>query len=78
VGYVSRAFVNEDSEALVNREAIEHERKLRDWIRIQEKKLKYLETDPEAEKIDQSLRARWIKETREDIDRARKQLDGIS
>ncbi len=73
---MSRAFVNEDSEALVNRENIEHEKKLRDWLRIQEKKLKYLETDPEAEKIDQALREKWIRETREDIDRARRQLDG--
>lgn len=73
---MSRAFVNEDSEALVNRENIEHEKKLRDWLRIQEKKLKYLETDPEAEKIDQALREKWIRETREDIERARRQLDG--
>ncbi|HRV71637.1 MAG TPA: hypothetical protein P5541_06335 [Thermovirgaceae bacterium] len=73
---MSRAFVNEDSEALVNREAIEQEKKLRDWLRIQEKKLKYLETDPEAEKIDQELREKWIRETREDIERARRQLDG--
>lgn len=72
---VSRAFVNEDSEALLNRESIVHEKELRDWLVIQEKKLNYLETNPKAESIDQALREEWIRQTREDIELTRKRLE---
>jgi len=78
VDSVSRAFVNEDSEAILNRESIEHEKKLRDWLVIQEKKLKYLEMDPKAEIMDQSLRKEWIRQTRDDIEHTRKRLEDTS
>lgn len=74
----SRAFVNEDSEAILNRESIEHEKKLREWLAIQEKKLKYLETDPKAETMDQSLRKEWIRQTRDDIEHSRKRLESMA
>ncbi|MDT8284503.1 MAG: hypothetical protein RQ767_03175 [Thermovirgaceae bacterium] len=76
---MSRAFVDEDSEALLNREIIEHERKLRDWLMIQQKKLNFLESDdPKAASMDQALRMKWIRETREDIDRTRRTLDDLA
>jgi hypothetical protein len=78
VDSVSRAFVDEDSEALLNRERLEHERKLRDWLAIQEKKLAFLESDPKAEAMDQELREQWLRETREDIERTRKMLEEFS
>jgi len=72
---VSRAFVDEDSEVRLNRERLERERKLRDWLAIQEKKQAFLESDPKAEDMDQDLRERWLRETREDIKRTRKLLE---
>ncbi|GAB6280785.1 MAG: hypothetical protein STSR0007_08880 [Thermovirga sp.] len=75
---VSRAFINEDSEVLLNRESIVHEKKLRDWLAIQEKKLKFLETDPKAESMDQSLRREWIRQTRDDIEHTRKRLEDMA
>jgi len=75
---VSRAFVDEDSEARLNREKLEHERKLRDWLAIQEKKVAFLESDPKAGEMDQELRGQWLRETREDIERTRLLLDEMS
>jgi len=76
---VSRAFVDEDSEAILNRESIEHEKKLRDWLMIQEKKLNFLESDdPKAASMDQALRMKWIRETREDIERTRMTLEDLA
>ncbi|MDO9507867.1 MAG: hypothetical protein Q7I97_00770 [Thermovirgaceae bacterium] len=75
---MSRAFIDEDSEALLNREIIEHERKLRDWLRIQEKKLAFLESDPKVDSMDQALRMKWVLETRADIERTRKTLEDLA
>ncbi len=76
---MSRAFVDEDSEAILNRESIEHEKKLRDWLMIQEKKLNFLESDdPKAASMDQALRMKWIRETREDIERTRMTLEDLA
>ncbi len=75
---MSRAFVDEDSEARLNREKLEHERKLRDWLTIQEKKIVFLESDPKADEMDQELRKQWLRETREDIERTRLLLDEMS
>lgn len=75
---VSRAFVNEDSEAILNRESIEHEKKLRDWLSIQEKKLKFLENDPKAESLEKATREEWIRQTRDDIELTRKRLEGMA
>lgn len=72
---MSRAFVDEDSEVRLNRERLERERKLRDWLAIQEKKLAFLESDPKADDMDQDLRKRWLHDTRDDIERTRKLLE---
>ena len=72
---MSRAFVDEDSEVRLNRERLERERKLRDWLAIQEKKLAFLEADPKADDMDQDLRERWLHDTRDDIERTRKLLE---
>jgi len=39
------------------------------------KKQVFLESDPKAEDMDQDLRERWLRETREDIERTRKLLE---
>jgi len=75
---VSRAFVDEDSEVHLNRERLERERELRDWLAIQEKKLAFLVSDPKAEAMDQDLRNQWLRETREDIERTRKLLEELT
>jgi len=74
---VSRAFIDEDSEVLLNRESIVHEKKLRDWLAIQEKKLVFLRTDKRAEEMDQTLREDWIREIVEDIERTRRRIDEL-
>jgi len=50
---LSRAFVKEDGEAERFREQVEQEKRLEDWLAIQEKKLKFLESDPKAREMDQ-------------------------
>jgi len=75
VDSVSRAFVDEDSEVRLNRERLERERKLRDWLAIQEKKQAFLESDPKAEDMDQDLRNGGCARRGEDIKRTRKLLE---
>ncbi|KUL00059.1 MAG: Uncharacterized protein XE12_1485, partial [Synergistales bacterium 54_9] len=53
---MSRAFVKEDGEAERFREQVEQEKRLEDWLAIQEKKLKFLESDPKAREMDQKKR----------------------
>jgi len=71
---LSRAFVKEDNEADSFREQAEQEAKMKDWLRIQEKKLAVLLSKEKAAELDPELRSKWIAKTREDIARTRKQL----
>ncbi|MEA3508344.1 MAG: hypothetical protein U9R40_05470 [Synergistota bacterium] len=71
---MSRAFVKEDNEADSFREQAEQEAKMKDWLRIQEKKLAVLLSKEKAAELDPELRSKWIARTREDIARTRKQL----
>ena len=46
-----------------------------DWLKIQEKKLEKLLNDPKSKKIKPETLERWIKETKEDIEKTKKELD---
>jgi len=74
---LSRAFVKEDGEAERFREQIEQEKRLEDWLAIQEKKLKFLESDPKAREMDQKKRMEWLEKTRVDIEKTRKRLQEL-
>ena len=72
---VSRAFVKEDDGergSLVS-DILHREAKI-EWMRIQEKKLDTLLNDPKSKKIKTETLERWIKETREDIEKTRNEL----
>jgi len=72
---VSRAFVKEDDGergSLVS-DILHREAKI-EWLRIQEKKLDTLLNDPKSKKIKTETLERWIKETREDIEKTRNEL----
>jgi len=49
-------------------------RKKAEWLRIQEKKLDTLLHDPKSKKIKPETLKRWIRETRDDIEKTRKEL----
>lgn len=72
---VSCAFVKEDDGergSLVS-DILHREAKI-EWLRIQEKKLDTLLNDPKSKKIKTETLERWIKETREDIEKTRNEL----
>ena len=72
---LSRAFVKEDDGergSLVS-DILHREAKI-EWLRIQEKKLDTLLNDPKSKKIKTETLERWIKETREDIEKTRNEL----
>lgn len=72
---MSRAFVKEDDGELGNLVSdIQHRESKIEWLSIQEKKLEKLLNDPKSKKIKTETLERWIKETREDIEKTRKEL----
>ena len=72
---MSRAFVKEDDGELGNLVSdIQHRESKIEWLRIQEKKLEKLLDDPKSKKINTETLERWIKETREDIEKTRNEL----
>ena len=72
---VSRAFVKEDDGERGNlvSDILHREAKI-EWLKIQEKKLDKLLNDPQSKKIKPETLERWIKETREDLEKTRKEL----
>ena len=72
---VSRAFVKEDDGERGNlvSDILHREAKI-EWLKIQEKKLDKLLNDPQSKKIKPETLERLIKETREDIEKTRKEL----
>ena len=74
-GYMSRAFVKEDDGERGNlvSDILHREAKI-EWLKIQEKKLDTLLNYPKSKKIKPETLERWIKETREDIDKTRNEL----
>lgn len=72
---MSRAFVKEDDGergSLVSE--IQHRESKIEWLKIQEKKLETLLNDPKSKKIKPETLERWIKETREDIEKTKNEL----
>ena len=76
---MSRAFVKEDDGELGNLVSdIQHRESKIEWLRIQEKKLEKLLDDPKSKKINTETLERWIKETREDIEKTRNEILHVS
>jgi hypothetical protein len=72
---MSRAFVKEADEELASyREDSSHDKKTLEWIRIQEKKLDFLLHDPKGLAIEPAKREKWIKETRDSLATAQRQI----
>ena len=72
---MSRAFVKEDDGERGNLISdIQHRESKVEWLRIQEKKLETLLNDPKSKKIKPETLERWIKETRENIEKTKNEL----
>lgn len=71
---MSRAFVKEDDERGKIVSDLEYRKKKQDWLRIQEKKLEKLLQVSASEKVDAETLERWIKETKDDIEKTRREL----
>lgn len=75
---MSRAFVKEDDGELGNVVSdLRHREKRVEWLRIQEKKLDKLLNDPVSSKVKPETLERWIVDTREDIEKTRRELGYI-
>lgn len=72
---MSRAFVKEDDGERGNAVAdIQYRDGKVEWLKIQEKKLDTLLNDPKSKKIKPETLERWIRDTKEDIKKTRKEL----
>lgn len=72
---MSRAFVKEDDGERGNLISdIQHRESKVEWLSIQEKKLEKLLNDPKSKKIKPETLERWIRETREDIEKTKQEL----
>jgi hypothetical protein len=72
---MSRAFVKEDDGERGNLISdIQHRESKIEWLRIQEKKLETLLNNPKSKKIKPETLERWIKETRDDIEKTKNEL----
>jgi hypothetical protein len=72
---MSRAFIKEDDGERGNAVAdIEAREGKIDWLKIQEKKLEKLLNMPDDKKIKPDMLERWIRETKDDIAKTRKEL----
>lgn len=72
---LSRAFIKEDDGERGNVVSdIEYREKKIEWLRIQEKKLDKLLNDPASKKIKLETLERWIKDTRDDIEKTKREL----
>lgn len=74
---MSRAFTKDDEDAALLRERDDEIRRLREWLTLQEKKLRYLEEDPKAQTIDVTKRNVWLESVRSDIAKTRKHLEEL-
>lgn len=75
MGSLSRAFVKEDDGERGNAVSeIEYREKKIEWLRIQEKKLDKLLNDPASKKIKPETLGRWIKDTKDDIEKTKREL----
>lgn len=72
---MSRAFIKEDDGERGNAVAdIQFREAKVEWLKIQEKKLDTLLNDPKSKRIKPETLDRWIKETKSDIEKTKKEL----
>ena len=72
---MSRAFVKEDDGEGGNAVSdIQFREGKVEWLKIQEKKLETLKSDPKSKKLKPEILERWIKDTEEDIAKTKKEL----
>ena len=72
---MSRAFIKEDDGERGNAVAdIQFREAKVEWLKIQEKNLDTLLNDPKSKRIKPETLDRWIKETRADIEKTKKEL----
>ncbi|WP_281678788.1 hypothetical protein [Synergistes jonesii] len=72
---MSRAFIKEDDGERGNAVAdIQFREAKVEWLKIQEKKLDTLLNDPKSKRIKPETLDRWIKETKADIEKTKKEL----
>ena len=72
---MSRAFTKEDEPERDNAVADVQFREAKvDWLHIQEKKLDKLLNDPNSKKIKPEILERWIRDTKADIEKTKKEL----
>ena len=72
---MSRAFIKEDDGERGNAVAdIQFREAKVEWLKIQEKKLDTLLNDPKSKRIKPETLDRWIKDTRADIEKTKKEL----
>lgn len=73
---MNQAFVKEtDAETQEFRDDEHHRKNLEDWLVIQEKKLALLLENGKAPNLDQGKREKWIRDTKEDIEKTRAELE---
>jgi hypothetical protein len=72
---MSQAFVRHDEETEAFKGDLDNLKKLRDWLKIQEKKKAALESPESAAKIDPATREKWLREVVADIEKSRLELE---
>ena len=74
---MSQAFVRHDEETEAFKGDLENLKKLRDWLKIQEKKKAALESPESVAKIDPATREKWLREVVADIEKTRVELEKL-
>jgi len=74
---MSRAFVREENETADDRADFELEKMKEEWLEIQEKKLRFLQTDPKSRTMDQAKRNEWIRTISADIEKTRAEMEQL-
>lgn len=76
---MNQAFVKEtDAETQEFRDDARHRKNLEDWLVIQEKKLAVLLENGKAANLDEEKREKWVRDTREDIEKTRSELERMN
>jgi hypothetical protein len=72
---LSRAFVKEEDEEHLNKMFdVKRIEEKTEWLKIQEKKLDTLLNDPKSKAVKAETLNRWIRETKADIEKTKKEL----
>jgi hypothetical protein len=74
---MSQAFVRHDEDTEAFKGELENLKKLRDWLKIQEKKKAALESPESVAKIDPATREKWLREVIADIEKTRGELEKL-